>query len=782
MDEILKYIKDNKDLLDLLCGSGLLVAIGGVLWRFFKWGIEKYYTSKKRQDTSPFEIIQPHSNVLKAILGGNDDDPLTDRNIPYQVREEGRDVLHELRQIIDEARCVLILGRTGLGKTREAIQLAQKLSDEGWTILNLCRNEWLDIPSRLPEGLPTRKIAFFLDDLNNRMNVSQFEQSPKAGEIGESLHVPLQKRLSQLLDWYEDACTKNEIKVIATARDETVPLHTGDVSEWEKLGFEKYPELWKRFKRFDLPEPDNKAVVSLLEATVPKLEIQSNMEEYSHIAQKNDRTFANVVINLRKAKKQGKLTAEDYVDTLQGSWEERYHKATQKYPATRYIYDAVELLQIVNIELHPEMIEASARVIAGGHIFKRVLYGWTIRSAMKFLIQTEYILQPADGQIEAKDTRVEWKLYLPHLFKLILSQAKKPPEKMINSLIGFSLTLWEQDQLEQVETLHKRILQINPQISYIQHNLGVVLQSLGRYEEAIQAYQQAIALDPKYATPHNGLGNVYSGQGRYGDAISAYHQAIQLDPEFAYPHNGLGNVYSDQSRYEEAIQAYQQAIALDPKFAYPYNGLGNVWYKQGRYDDAISAYNQAIRLDPKCATPHNGLGAVYRSQDRYEEAIQAYQQAIALDPKFATPHNGLGNVYRSQDHYEEAIQAYRQAIALDPKFAYPYNGLGNVYSDQGRYEEAIQAYQQAIALDPKDATPHNGLGEIYMRLKEFDKSRYHFNERIRLSPDTAFNALVSLGIIERYYDKYDESIGYLQNALDLWDRAWQVKLQTPTGY
>ena len=323
--------------------------------------------------------------------------------------------------------------------------------------------------------------------------------------------------------------------------------------------------------------------------------------------------------------------------------------------------------------------------------------------------------------------------------------------------------------------------------SGLHFTLGALYSAKRDNTKAIELYQKALSMTQQLNNPgllsqcHTGLGNVYSDQGRYEEAIQAYQQAIALDPKFAYPYNGLGNVYRDQGCYDDAISAYNQAIQLDPNLAAPHNNLGNVYSNQGCYEEAIQAYNQAIQLDPKLAYPHNGLGNVYSDQDRYAEAIQAYNQAIQLDPKYASPHYGLGNVYRSQGRYEEATQAYQQAIALDPKFAYPYNGLGNVYRSQGRYEEAIQAYQQAIALDPKDAYPHNGLGDIYMRLKEFDKSRYHFNKRIRLSPDTAFNALVSLGIIERYYDKYDESIGYLQNALDLWDRAWQVKLQTPAG-
>ena len=69
----------------------------------------------------------------------------------------------------------------------------------------------------------------------------------------------------------------------------------------------------------------------------------------------------------------------------------------------------------------------------------------------------------------------------------------------------------------------------------------------------------------------------------YEEALAAFEQAIALDPRLAYPHTGLGNVYRNLGRYEEALAAYEQAIALDPKYAYPHNGLGNVYGNLGRY-------------------------------------------------------------------------------------------------------------------------------------------------------------------------------------------------------
>jgi len=68
------------------------------------------------------------------------------------------------------------------------------------------------------------------------------------------------------------------------------------------------------------------------------------------------------------------------------------------------------------------------------------------------------------------------------------------------------------------------------------------MRSLGRYEEAEQAYRHAIELDPRCDNPWNGPGNVLQDIGRSGEAEQAYHRAIELGPEFPYPWGNLARL------------------------------------------------------------------------------------------------------------------------------------------------------------------------------------------------------------------------------------------------
>ena len=69
---------------------------------------------------------------------------------------------------------------------------------------------------------------------------------------------------------------------------------------------------------------------------------------------------------------------------------------------------------------------------------------------------------------------------------------------------------------------------------------GNALKDQGRLDEAIAAYNRAIALKPDYAEAHNNLGIALKDQGRLDEAIAAYHRAIALKPDHAEAHNNLG--------------------------------------------------------------------------------------------------------------------------------------------------------------------------------------------------------------------------------------------------
>ncbi|MGF1569068.1 MAG: ATP-binding protein [Nodosilinea sp.] len=303
----------------------------------------------------PFQMVKPRSEkVLKTLMGSEqaDDDPLADFNIPYQPRRPELSVGQQLEGFLDLHRWLLILGRTGLGKTREAAELAQRLNNEGWTVLKLKNHEQLTVPTQFPAEVlgEQPRLVFFLDNLNQAMSLSQeVATHGPANTLASALRQPLQDRLKETLEFYELSCSPDRIRVIATARDERTPEKPGQPSEWDKLAIEKYPQFWNQFHQYPLEPPAESAVETLLAQATKQATLAAKPEDFAQIAHRNDGTFRNVVENLERAKNRDlTVSTATYKATLKGTWESRYQAAIKRDPAARHIYDAVDVLRQCN--------------------------------------------------------------------------------------------------------------------------------------------------------------------------------------------------------------------------------------------------------------------------------------------------------------------------------------------------------------------------------------------------------------------------------------------------
>ena len=97
------------------------------------------------------------------------------------------------------------------------------------------------------------------------------------------------------------------------------------------------------------------------------------------------------------------------------------------------------------------------------------------------------------------------------------------------------------------------------------NNVGAILHDLGRYQEAIEAYNAVITTNPNWSMVYHNLGGALRKLNRNEEAIEAYRKAIENDP--SSPRTGeyfldLGKALSSLGRKDEAMEAYVQCTNL----------------------------------------------------------------------------------------------------------------------------------------------------------------------------------------------------------------------------
>ena len=232
--------------------------------------------------------------------------------------------------------------------------------------------------------------------------------------------------------------------------------------------------------------------------------------------------------------------------------------------------------------------------------------------------------------------------------------------------------------------------------------LGTVLRTQGKFDEAIEAFRQAVRASPGIALNHVYLGALLHERGRLEEAAAAYREAIRLKPDYAEALSNLGTALCDLGRPDEAVRLQREAIRLKPGLATAHGNLGAALYDLGRLEEAVAAYRQAIRLAPDLDFAHGNLGTALVALGQAAEARAALQRAVALAPRNVKHRRYLGEVapYGAADPRLAALEKLAQdaaRLSVDERIELHFS-LGKAYDDIGRHADAFRHWRDGNAL------------------------------------------------------------------------------------
>ena len=117
----------------------------------------------------------------------------------------------------------------------------------------------------------------------------------------------------------------------------------------------------------------------------------------------------------------------------------------------------------------------------------------------------------------------------------------------------------------------ERAIALNPNGADAYSNLGYILSLSDRSDEAIEFFEKAIRLNPIPPSYYlQQLGIAYRSLGRYEEAIEAYKKALQRSPTDLFAHIGLAATYVLLGREEEGRAEAAEVLRIDPKFSLEY--------------------------------------------------------------------------------------------------------------------------------------------------------------------------------------------------------------------
>ena len=206
----------------------------------------------------------------------------------------------------------------------------------------------------------------------------------------------------------------------------------------------------------------------------------------------------------------------------------------------------------------------------------------------------------------------------------------------------------------------------------------------GVIKNAIEAYRTAVKIKPNYGEAYNELGEACQRVGQFEEAIQAFKQAIVLGGKnyLSAPHRNLAEAYRglgkqnfDDGNYTQAIECYHSAMMADSSYDAVYYDLAVANDEAGRYELAILWYEHSAPSRIKIVKPN------------YEPAIRWYRD-IRCSYHYLDLYYRMGKARHRLGRYQDAVKAYERAIDLQIAIVDAYNeAWADVQMQAARFKE-----------------------------------------------------------------------------------------------
>jgi len=188
--------------------------------------------------------------------------------------------------------------------------------------------------------------------------------------------------------------------------------------------------------------------------------------------------------------------------------------------------------------------------------------------------------------------------------------------------------------LDQARQQMDRALAQNPQNASVQaYNAEILIHEYlyageDTYQLAREAAERAVALDPTSLDTQRAMGVVWESTGNYENALAAYETALAINGNLSLLYVKVGDMYLSLGDTDTAIDRYVRASGLAPTDTVPLRRIVLAYARVGQYARASQYAADAVRLDPSNPALHGILGQMYRKNNDLEGAVEELAWAI----------------------------------------------------------------------------------------------------------------------------------------------------------
>ncbi len=186
----------------------------------------------------------------------------------------------------------------------------------------------------------------------------------------------------------------------------------------------------------------------------------------------------------------------------------------------------------------------------------------------------------------------------------------KPLNPAVKGIIDAAFQMHKKGNLAQAEILYHQVLQHEPGNPFALYGVGAIAVARGEMEKAIPLLKKSMANGYHHEASYTHLGIALQSLNRFDEALAVYRMGKKLDPKNPrYPCN-TSVLLAQQGDPEAALKEVLKAIKLDPAFVPAHVNAGTFLQSLERYEEAAAMFEQVLQLDPNHVPARQALAAM----------------------------------------------------------------------------------------------------------------------------------------------------------------------------
>ena len=329
-------------------------------------------------------------------------------------------------------------------------------------------------------------------------------------------------------------------------------------------------------------------------------------------------------------------------------------------------------------------------------------------------------------------------------------------------------------QYEDAVRIYKEILERKSDFYAVRYSLGVALEALERYAEAIEQLDRIPKKTNLYFDALSVKGLALNGSGQNEEALNIFDFLTTSVPESGSYWCNKSKVLIDMGLYDKAIEAAQTGLQVDGDNVFLMNNLGIGQFRAEYYEKALQTSKKAFELAPENFDAVDNLASALAQLGRYREALKYYDRAAKLDSTSFSTLYERGYALEMCEQIDQAAECYRKATNIEPTNPSVWYRLVYILDKNGDFQDAFDTVEKALTFHAKEFYLWYTRGVVAEELNKSEEALQSYKTAIEIAPEDidAWLRLIDLlarnGDFQDAFDTVEKALMFHVKKLDMW--------------